>query len=189
MSATTPAGHTPYYFVPAPSRHPVMVAFGLLLVIFGAGQWVNGAGWAAWVLLAGMVIWLSVLFQWFSQAIGESEGGLYNDRVDVSGSSSREVMFFAAFFGALYYARSITRVALARRPRPQGRSCGPISVRCGPTPARPIGGRSVPDHRAVADPDAQHRVAAHLRTDAHDRAPRAEGQPAAGRWRSGWQSP
>ena len=63
MSATTPAGHTPYYFVPAPSRHPVMVAFGLLLVIFGAGQWVNGAGWAAWVLLAGMVIWLSVLFQ------------------------------------------------------------------------------------------------------------------------------
>jgi glucose dehydrogenase len=42
-----------------------MVAFGLLLVIFGAGQWVNGAGWAAYVLLAGMVIWLSVLFQWF----------------------------------------------------------------------------------------------------------------------------
>ena len=93
MSATTPAGHTPYYFVPAPSRHPVMVAFGLLLVIFGAGQWVNGAGWAAWVLLAGMVIWLSVLFQWFSQAIGESEGGLYSERI------------FAAFFGALYWAR------------------------------------------------------------------------------------
>ena len=111
MSAATPQGHTPYYFIPAPSRHPVLVSFGLLLVIFGAGQWVNGAGWAKWVLLAGMVFWLTVLFQWFSQAIGESEGGLYSDRIDMSFRWSMswfifsEVMFFAAFFGALYWAR------------------------------------------------------------------------------------
>jgi cytochrome c oxidase subunit III len=111
MSATTPAGHTPYYFVPAPSRHPVMVSFGFLLVIFGASQWVNGAGWAAWVVLAGFVIWLSVLYQWFGQAIRESESGLYSDRIDVSFRWSMswfifsEVMFFAAFFGALYWAR------------------------------------------------------------------------------------
>jgi hypothetical protein len=45
----------------------VLVATGMLLVIFGAGQWVNGAGWGAYVLLAGMVVWLSVLFQWFSR--------------------------------------------------------------------------------------------------------------------------
>ena len=44
----------------------------MLLVIFGAGQWVNGAGWAAYVLLAGLVVWLTVLYQWFSQAIGDS---------------------------------------------------------------------------------------------------------------------
>ena len=111
MAAMTPAGHTPYYFVPAPSRHPVMVAFGFLLVIFGAGQWVNGAGWAAWVVLAGFVIWLSVLYQWFGQAIRESESGLYSERIDVSFRWSMswfifsEVMFFAAFFGALYWAR------------------------------------------------------------------------------------
>ncbi len=111
MAATTPAGTTPHYFIPQPSRHPVMVAFGLLLVIFGAGQWVNGAGWAAYVLLAGVVVWLSVLFQWFKDAIGESEGRLYSDRVDVSFRWSMswfifsEVMFFAAFFGALYWAR------------------------------------------------------------------------------------
>ena len=55
MSATTPAGQHPYYFIPAPSRYPALVAFGLLLVIFGAGQWVNGHGWGAYVLLAGMV--------------------------------------------------------------------------------------------------------------------------------------
>ena len=48
MSAATPHGSQPYYFVPAPSRHPAMVALGLFLVILGAGQWVNGTGWAKW---------------------------------------------------------------------------------------------------------------------------------------------
>ena len=111
MSATTPAGTTPYYFVPAPSRHPVLVACGLFMVIFGAAQWINGAGWGSYVLLAGVVLWLTVLFQWFKQAIGESEDGQYSDRIDVSFRWSMswfifsEVMFFAAFFGALYWAR------------------------------------------------------------------------------------
>ncbi len=111
MSASTPAGTTPYYFVPEPSRHPVLAAFGLFLVILGAGQWVNGSGWGAYVLLAGMLVWLTVLFQWFSQSIHESESGLYSDRIDVSYRWSMswfifsEVMFFAAFFGALYWAR------------------------------------------------------------------------------------
>jgi cytochrome c oxidase subunit 3 len=108
MSASTPAGQTPYYFVPAPSRHPAMMAFGLFLVIFGAGQWVNHVGWGAWVLLAGVVMWLTVMYQWFSQAIAESEGGLYSPRIDASFRWSMswfifsEVMFFAAFFGALF---------------------------------------------------------------------------------------
>jgi len=111
MSVMTPAGNTPYYFIPSPSRFPVLVAFGLLLVIYGAAQWINGHGWAAYVLLTGVVVWLSVLFQWFRVAIGESESGLYSDRVDVSFRWSMswfifsEVMFFAAFFGALYWAR------------------------------------------------------------------------------------
>jgi len=111
MAATTPAGSTPYYFVPAPSRHPVSVAFGFLFIVFGASQWVNGAGWASWLVLIGVVIWLAVLFQWFRDAIRESEGGLYSDRIDVSFRWSMswfifsEVMFFGAFFGALYWAR------------------------------------------------------------------------------------
>jgi cytochrome c oxidase subunit 3 len=111
MSAATPQGVTPYYFVPAPSRHPVTAAFGLFLVILGAGQWINGHGWGAWSLLAGLVVWLGTLFFWFRDSISESENGLYSDRVDVSYRWSMswfifsEVMFFAAFFGALYWAR------------------------------------------------------------------------------------
>ena len=114
MSATTPAGAQPYYFVPAPSRHPAAVALGFLLIVFGASQWVNGVPWGAWVLLAGFVLWLFVLQQWFRQAIGESEGGFYGKRIDVSFRWSMswfifsEVMFFAAFFGALFYIRNLS---------------------------------------------------------------------------------
>jgi cytochrome c oxidase subunit 3 len=111
MSAATQSGHTPYYFVPAPSRHPVLAATGLFFVILGAGQWINGHGWGAWSLLAGFALWSFVLQQWFRQAIGESESGLYSDRIDASFRWSMswfifsEVMFFGAFFGALYWAR------------------------------------------------------------------------------------
>ncbi|MEP7294545.1 MAG: cytochrome c oxidase subunit 3 [Burkholderiales bacterium] len=111
MSAATPHGQTPYYFVPAPSRHPVLAATGLLFVILGAGQWINGHGWGMYSLIAGFALWAFVLQQWFRQAIGESEGGLYSDKIDVSFRWSMswfifsEVMFFGAFFGALFWTR------------------------------------------------------------------------------------
>ncbi len=111
MSAATPHGAQPYYFVPAPSRFPVLTSLGLLLVIFGAGQWINSHAWGAYVLLAGFALVAFILQQWFRAAIGESEGGLYSDRIDVSFRWSMswfifsEVMFFGAFFGALFWTR------------------------------------------------------------------------------------
>ncbi|MEN9982321.1 MAG: hypothetical protein RI918_290 [Pseudomonadota bacterium] len=105
-------GSTPHYFIPNPSRHPVLAAFGLLFVILGAGQWINGADWGKYSLLAGMVIWLTVLFQWFSEAVSESEGGQYGHKIDLSFRWSMswfifsEVMFFGAFFTALWWARA-----------------------------------------------------------------------------------
>ena len=117
MSAVT-EGAKPYYFVPAPSRHPASVAFGMLLIIFGASQWINGASWGSWVLLAGFVVWVFVMQAWFRDAIAESETGQYNKRVDVSFRWSMswfifsEVMFFGAFFGALYWARLHTLPSL-----------------------------------------------------------------------------
>jgi len=111
MAATTPAGTTPYYYIPAPSKYPVLMAAGLFLVIIGASGWINGLTWAPYVTLVGMAVWLGVMYRWFSEAIRESESGLYSDRIDVSFRWSMswfiisEVMFFAAFFGALYWAR------------------------------------------------------------------------------------
>ena len=111
MSAATTHGHTPYYFVPAPSRFPAMTALGLFFVILGGGQWINGHGWGAYSLMFGLVLWAYTLQLWFRQAISESEGGLYSDRIDLSFRWSMswfifsEVMFFGAFFGALYWTR------------------------------------------------------------------------------------
>jgi cytochrome c oxidase subunit 3 len=111
MAATTSPGTAPYYFVPAPSRFPALVALGMFFVILGAAQWINGHGWGAYSLLLGLVIWLATMYRWFYTAIDENTRGRYSQRVDASFRWSMswfifsEVMFFAAFFGALYWAR------------------------------------------------------------------------------------
>jgi cytochrome c oxidase subunit III len=110
MSAASHGG-TPYYYVPGPSSHPVMAAIGLFFVILGAGQWINGHGWGAYSLMLGLVWWLAVLYFWFREAINESESGQYGHKIDLSYRWSMswfifsEVMFFGAFFTALWWAR------------------------------------------------------------------------------------
>ena len=110
-AATHQPGAAPYYFVPAPSRHPALTAAAMLLIVFGGGQWINGNSAFKWLVLIGFASLFVVLFQWFRDAIGESEVGRYSARVDVSYRWSMswfifsEVMFFSAFFGALYWSR------------------------------------------------------------------------------------
>ncbi len=117
MSSTT-HGSTPYYFVPGPSRHPAMAALGLFFVILGAGQWINGVEWGKYSLFFGLAWWLGVLYQWFRDAVTESEGGLYGYKVDLSFRWSMswfifsEVMFFGAFFTALWWTRTHSVPAL-----------------------------------------------------------------------------
>jgi cytochrome c oxidase subunit 3 len=112
MSSASTHGSTPYYYVPGLSRHPALASLGLLFVILGASQWVNGASWAKWVFFFGLAFWLVVLSQWFGDAIRESESGLYGRKIDISFRWSMswfifsEVMFFGAFFTALWWARS-----------------------------------------------------------------------------------
>jgi len=77
----------------------------------GASQWINDINWGKYSLMLGMVIWLGVLFKWFSAAVTESESGLYGRKIDLSFRWSMswfifsEVMFFGAFFSALWWAR------------------------------------------------------------------------------------
>jgi len=117
MSSTN-TGITPHYYVPEPSRHPAFAAFGLLLILFGASQWINGTDWAKWVLAVGFLWLFVILFQWFRDAIHESEGGSYGHKIDISYRWSMswfifsEVMFFGAFFTALWWMRGHSVPAL-----------------------------------------------------------------------------
>ena len=117
--SSTPTSTAPYYFVPAPSRHPAMAAFGLFLVILGGSQWLNAHAWGMYIFIFGLLWLLGVLFQWFRDAVHESEGGSYGHKVDLSFRWSMswfifsEVMFFGAFFTALWWARVHSVPALA----------------------------------------------------------------------------
>ncbi len=112
-------GKVPYYFVPDSSKWPVLAGLSLLITMAGASAWVNGVSWGMTVNMIGLISFLVVLYFWFGDSIAESEGGLYSARIDVSYRWSMswfifsEVMFFAAFFGALFYARSISMPWLA----------------------------------------------------------------------------
>jgi cytochrome c oxidase subunit III len=109
----------PYYFVPGPSKWPVLAGMSMLLTMAGASAWVNDIAWGQYVNILGIIGTLVVLYGWFGDAIKESEGGQYSARVDVSFRWSMswfifsEVMFFGAFFGSLFYARAISMPWLA----------------------------------------------------------------------------
>jgi len=102
------------YFIPDPSRYPIFGSIGLLCMAFGAAGWMNGVPQGKFLLILGFCILFYMLFGWFGTVARESEGGKYNKQVDTSfrwGMSwfiFSEVMFFAAFFGALFYMRVLS---------------------------------------------------------------------------------
>jgi cytochrome c oxidase subunit 3 len=99
------------YYVPHGTRWPIIGSLGMIIMLASAAFWVNDSSVAPWTFLAGTVIMVYMIFGWFGEVIRESEAGLYNEQVDTSFRMGMmwfifsEVMFFAAFFGALFYAR------------------------------------------------------------------------------------
>lgn len=116
--ATPQTASTPYYYVPAESGYPIWAAAGLFFVVLGAGMWVNGHQWGMWSFVFGLSWWLVVLFRWFREAAMESEQGLLGRKIDLSYRWSMswfifsEVMFFGAFFTALWWGRAHSVPAL-----------------------------------------------------------------------------
>src|SRR6187431_431387 len=100
-----------HYAVPQPMAWPIMGSASLFLMALGAVFVFNGMkpGWVS--IAAGFMLLLYMMVRWFGDVIRESEGGKYSRWEDVSfrwGMSFfifSEVMFFAAFFGALFWAR------------------------------------------------------------------------------------
>ncbi len=100
---------TDHYYVPHQSYWPIIASIGLFTLMVGVATWLNGgSNILFWV---GLSLILITMFGWFGTVIHESEKGLYSAQMDRSFRLGMvwfifsEVMFFAAFFGALFYAR------------------------------------------------------------------------------------
>ena len=109
------SGDQSVYYVPQSSWYPVWTALGVFLFLVGFGFWLNdarsGQDASALMMYVGGLILATVLFFWFAKVVDENSRGLANEQLKRSyvwGMSwfiFSEVMFFAAFFGALFYAR------------------------------------------------------------------------------------
>ncbi len=115
------------YYVPEQSRLPIFASVGLFLTVFGLANWLNDMsaekeGSGATVFLLGFVTLSAVLFVWFSKTIDENIKGLNNAQLKRSYVWGMgwfifsEVMFFSAFFGALWYLRNIAVPGLSEGP-------------------------------------------------------------------------
>jgi cytochrome c oxidase subunit III len=100
------------YYVPHGSVWPIVGSVALFLFMGGAASLVNEDHTVGLVKFAvGGIMLLVMLFGWFGTVVKESVSGMYNAQVDVSFRMGMvwfifsEVMFFAAFFGSLFYAR------------------------------------------------------------------------------------
>jgi cytochrome c oxidase subunit 3 len=107
------------YYVPDQSPWPFMGACALFLIAVGAGNLVieltrDKEGYGGYTLIVGFSALIFMLFGWFRHQIHESMSGLYSAQLGRSYRQGMawfifsEVMFFAAFFGALFYARTIS---------------------------------------------------------------------------------
>jgi len=114
--------HAQTYYVPSPSYWPIVGSIALLFMGFGAAFVMNDVAAGPWVLTLGLAILFWMMFGWFGTVARESEAGKYGPQEDISFRWSMswfifsEVMFFAAFFGALFYMRVLSVPDLASGP-------------------------------------------------------------------------
>lgn len=104
------------YYVPAQSSWPIVGAIGLFLIAFGAGHFIaeldtHASPIGLIALGAGILTIVYLMYGWFKDVINESGQGLYSTQMDRSFRQGMswfifsEVMFFGAFFGALFFIR------------------------------------------------------------------------------------
>ena len=107
------------YYVPEQSQWPIVGAIALFFIAVGAALTVmsaskEGGGSGVYLLYVGIAVLLYMLYSWFKNVITESDQGLYSAQMDRSFRQGMswfifsEVMFFMAFFGALFYARILS---------------------------------------------------------------------------------
>jgi cytochrome c oxidase subunit III len=101
------------YYIPDHSPWPILGSVALFSIMLGAVAYLND--WTrAWSLIPGFVLLVCLFIGWFNTVIDENQHGTFNLHVDRSFRMGMmwfifsEVMFFGAFFGALFYARTLS---------------------------------------------------------------------------------
>ena len=108
--ASTAKGH---YFVPAASNYSTYLSSGIFLLALGFIFRINSVPAGLWSMLIGAALITYVIFGWFGEIIRENRGGIYSlwedrsYRIGMVWFIFSEVMFFACFFGVLFYVRRI----------------------------------------------------------------------------------
>jgi len=108
-----------HYYTPPPSPWPAVGSLALLTLASGFVLLLAKQAAGPWVMAAGAALLVYMLFGWFGQVIRENQAGLTEGVEDQSFRWGMvwfifsEVMFFAGFFGALFYARNIAQPLLA----------------------------------------------------------------------------
>lgn len=105
------------YYVPAQSKWPIIATVALLITVYGLGSWFNDLSAerdesnGPLIFFIGALLIAYMMFGWFGAVVRESRSGLYSAQMDRSFRWGMmwfifsEVMFFAAFFGTLFYIR------------------------------------------------------------------------------------
>ncbi|NOX09178.1 MAG: cytochrome c oxidase subunit 3 [Gammaproteobacteria bacterium] len=106
------------YFIPEPSRWPIVAVTGLFLTVLGVTLWVNEVNVGPFMVVLGLAVVTYLFFGWFGDVIDESMSGKYGAGVDRSFRQgmfwfiTSEAFFFVTFFSCLYYLRNISLTSL-----------------------------------------------------------------------------
>jgi len=108
--ANAPTTDDGKYYIPHDSHWPIVGSLALFTLMLGGISYLNDWG-PGLVFLPGAALLAFMFFGWFRTVIDENQAGTFNLQVDRSFRMGMmwfifsEVMFFGAFFGALFYAR------------------------------------------------------------------------------------
>jgi cytochrome c oxidase subunit 3 len=114
MTNATQATARGHYFVPSASHYSTFLSVGIFMLALGFIFRLNGIPPGIWSILFGAALIVYVIIGWFGELISENLRGAYTGwedrsyRIGMVWFIFSEVMFFACFFGALYYIRQIS---------------------------------------------------------------------------------
>ena len=102
------------YYIPHKATWPIIGTIGLMTMLAGFANYLNGSSIGPTLMVVGLLVFITMLVGWFTLQAHESETGMYNKEVGISYRHGMmwfifsEIVFFAVFFGTLWYTRNLS---------------------------------------------------------------------------------